>query len=493
MTRPAAALPLIVLITACAAGGPPEPVAIPDPVWRGIQREPDERLNEWIRDLYTFSADGIVTADDVARYGLVLHARRRAKLLGKLLEFDLDADGRVTRTEVQDAKFNDPGQEWGTIDRAMLDGDADKNGVLTFREMSAFAAAEAGQSRSVSSQSNPMMFDLDRDGKVDPREVSDAIAQIAAAKSTSVPDASAPALGRACSLPALGPDTQTIALSVYDGNALSTVALDGQDTETSVVRVRIEPGDTPLYVFVTGLKSIVWKFEGETGRIERVIAQAGRGGSSGVVGLGNIREKVSFLPADVCGEYATSTDDSKALLLKTKLSMALGRDLSQLIAYSSPGGVGVPSGKELKPGAGSRSDGPTIQTVEGTFVIRDGVPVKIAGAEGLSTEREFLRYYPGGLVEIDPLEVITPGQAARYDVLPQEAGLLQLIADGALRRSPDGVYVIEKPFARFPAGLNGGHSVRFLLRNGIPFPGGSPGHSDVISEETGECIGARCN
>jgi hypothetical protein len=38
---------------------------------------------------------------------------------------------------------------------------------------------------------------------------------------------------------------------------------------------------------------------------------------------------------------------------------------------------------------------------------------------------------------------------------------------------------------RFPAGLSGAHSVRFLRLRGIAKPDGDPGHSVVISEEIG--------
>jgi hypothetical protein len=39
---------------------------------------------------------------------------------------------------------------------------------------------------------------------------------------------------------------------------------------------------------------------------------------------------------------------------------------------------------------------------------------------------------------------------------------------------------------RFPGGLTGAHSVNFLLRRGVPKPSGHPGHSTVVSEDTGE-------
>lgn len=54
---------------------------------------------------------------------------------------------------------------------------------------------------------------------------------------------------------------------------------------------------------------------------------------------------------------------------------------------------------------------------------------------------------------------------------------------------PSGYRIIKK--MRFPAGLNGGHSVRFMLAKGVPMPEGSPGHSEVLSEETGASLTGR--
>jgi hypothetical protein len=101
---------------------------------------------------------------------------------------------------------------------------------------------------------------------------------------------------------------------------------------------------------------------------------------------------------------------------------------------------------------------------------------------------EVARYYPGGLVEIDPSQVVAAAPAARYDVLPNQAGLIQLVQAGALARNKSGEFLIERKI-RFPAELNGAHSVRFLLLRGVPEPDGHPGHSCVIVEETGAPLG----
>ena len=75
----------------------------------------------------------------------------------------------------------------------------------------------------------------------------------------------------------------------------------------------------------------------------------------------------------------------------------------------------------------------------------------------------------------------------RYQVLPEEAGLNQLMRAGKIAQDRGGEYLIKKKI-RFPADLTGAHSVKFLLLRGVPSPDGDSGHSEVISEETGKEI-----
>ena len=103
------------------------------------------------------------------------------------------------------------------------------------------------------------------------------------------------------------------------------------------------------------------------------------------------------------------------------------------------------------------------------------------------------RAYPGGIESVMPEDVLSNGTIEPYDVLPRQAGLVQLVRSGHLRVLSDRTFSIDRPIPRFPAGLGGRQSVEFVLRRGVPMPKGDPGHSLVLIEETGECIGARCS
>ena len=107
--------------------------------------------------------------------------------------------------------------------------------------------------------------------------------------------------------------------------------------------------------------------------------------------------------------------------------------------------------------------------------------------EGDDISSELGRFSPGGVMEVDPSTVVASGPVERYIVLPEEAGLRQILNDGVLTKNRAGEYLIHKA-TRFPAGLAGAHSVTFLLLKGVPMPEGNPRHSTVVSEETGEVL-----
>lgn len=52
-------------------------------------------------------------------------------------------------------------------------------------------------------------------------------------------------------------------------------------------------------------------------------------------------------------------------------------------------------------------------------------------------------------------------------------------------------YVIQRDL-EIPGGLHGAHSVVFVLEKGVPYPRGDAGHSVILDQATGACIGAVC-
>ena len=123
--------------------------------------------------------------------------------------------------------------------------------------------------------------------------------------------------------------------------------------------------------------------------------------------------------------------------------------------------------------------------------------------------RMALTYNPAGVIELAPEAVVATLPASRFKLLPQQAGLAQLVDQGALEifRSTKALVITESEVQntqlpshlvirkkmRYPAGLFGGHSTNFVLPPDVPEPEGNPGHSRVIKgkEAAAEMVGVR--
>ena len=105
--------------------------------------------------------------------------------------------------------------------------------------------------------------------------------------------------------------------------------------------------------------------------------------------------------------------------------------------------------------------------------------------------RDAIRYWPGGLVEIDPRSVVTPTTVARYEVLPSQMGLAQLLGSGAIQREPGSRALrVVKPIPRMPPAMGGAHSEQLILNRDVPTPPGDPVHSCVRREGSTEIEGS---
>jgi Ca2+-binding EF-hand superfamily protein len=484
------------------------------------------------------NSDGALNGADIAFEKAIAAAGFRASALMRIMTADLDGDGAVTEQELlskqrYDQRRNDPASGAAAKARAERDAaqireamaiDTDKDGRITSEEAVGLGMAwmarndsspqsSGGRLRELLEQtgtdtvSTEQFMDIatdlfkatDADGngtisqgefpalrkRMEERQRHAAMAE---------QQRKAEAARKACALPKPSSAAKVLLLSAYEGDALSTATIETQDVEVRTASITVEPGDEPLYVVALSHRAMIWRLSGAAERVERVvlasqsIVEAGVSRSdvrplAGITGIP--ADKVTFLPKPLCLSYFSETPSIEAARTIGIVKGETGRAPIVATRYSVSD-VAIPSAT-LQPSRDRSAARTAIRTRgDGTSYSIDpnGIP-RPEAARNNELESEALRFYPGGVVEIDAGAVVASGEAARYEVLPSQAGLLQLVRSGALSRNRKGDFLIKQKI-RFPAGLYGAHSVRFLLLSGVPVPDGDPGHSCAVSEETGQ-------
>ncbi|MDM9626792.1 hypothetical protein QTL95_12855 [Rhizobium sp. S152] len=435
--------------------------------------------------------DQRLTADDIARAEQREQARRRAGLLTPFFERDLDGDGKVTPAEIADAPVTMSRREPLTA----MDGDHD--GTVTLDEALVYAGVRAAlpdAGRTTSRLSQLLALDPNKDGTLTADELEtlgrsafayfdrdgDGVLseQEMAVREKAMNERQVKiALERRaalCNLPKAGQTDRVLFVGAYEAAALSDVTVSGQDAVTGTAELAIDAGDTPLYIVVSSYGSIIWRLTGHTERVARLVVASDRKGG-GATGLQT--EKVTIVSQPRCLPYASSQGAGLQHVMTT-LGAFTGKPVDDVLASYTLPKANLPSNAvpaaEWKP---TRNPAPLKPIPLNMGQLRNVDP---------ATYQSFIRFNPAGLVSIDPAAVVSQGVAERYQVLPQEAGLLQLLMDGSLEANGSRGYLVRKPIPRFPAGLAGAHRVNFVLAKGVPRPAGNPGHSSVRVE--GEAV-----
>lgn len=302
-----------------------------------------------------------------------------------------------------------------------------------------------------------------------------------------------PALGQdlraGCSLPKPSAAAKVLLLSAYEGDALSTTAIGSQDIGVRTASIDVEAGNEPLYVIALSYRPMIWRLSGAVDRVEQIIlaaqstqANGSRPDARPIVGASGIPAgKVAFLPKPTCLEDFSERPSPEAARTIGTVRKETGKDPIVATDYAVSG-IAIPSAT-LKPPSGGTDVRPSIAIENDGKSFRVDLSGKPRTEEaGNALENDVLRFYPGGVVEIDAAAVVASGKPIRYEVLPGKAGLLQLVRSGVLSESGKGEFVVKQR-TRFPAGLYGAESARFILPPGVPAPEGDPGHSCVVKEE----------
>ncbi|WGI21070.1 hypothetical protein [Amylibacter sp. IMCC11727] len=467
------------------------------------KNQKSDALQLLMRNLFAISPIGRLSAQDLEQYESIQIASQRSRLISRILAWDLNADGTITQAERE--AFT--GRQAADLELTFGLADTNADDALSFPEILNYTKTKIKTGRRNVNNRSLLLFDLDEDGFTTAPEIIDIINALEDApmnlRKTRIKRKIPNAFGKlqaTCTAPKPAQNAQLVVLTGYEGAALSTISVAGMNDVTHAAQLHIEAGTKPIYLVLASHTKTIWEFSGATDRIQQLVVQKSRvheGGGAGVVGIP--KNRIHFVEQNSCVDAVSKVDDGKGIMAYQKAQRELSRAPDQMLAFYTINTLALPSGKGGKQSSGGTDilvlNGKRYElTPEGPKLLdQPNGQGPTGGPFGSSnTMQNLKRFHPAGIRKFDVDKVISPKPAQAYDVLPQEAGLMQLMVEDKIRVNGRGYYLIAKPIARYPAGLAGGHSVKFLLGEDVPVPAGSPGHSSVYSIGEGKCLTNRC-
>ena len=463
----------------------------------GIERVIAEALGPIRR--YDIDGDGL-DATDIKTAEAISLARQRSPLLLSYLYFDLDGDLKISEEEIRTlmhAQRNDGDALAQEIARIMA-LDRNRDGFVTAAEITAIATVDWHDQIDFRQLRQILAADPNGDGRFKPEEM-EALVRAAlksvdsdgdgmideaeyAAKEQEILRAHVAAFNPDCRPPQAAKGEELTRAFLSNGLAQPTVTVSGQDRETSLARVVIEPGDHPLYLLLSS-SNMILKFEGATARLKHVVVmsmapseleEAENWAGVGLVGIS--RDLVTFLPGAACSMQSDSITQESTERENRMIAAAIGAKAPAAVGAHAAEGLSLPSGQAINP----QKDIDVMVDEGGAYIVKeDEAPQKIEGGFTPEVQEQWLAKC-GGIVALKPSDVISLGKVETYEVLPGQEGLKRLVDTGFLARTPKG-YRLLKPVPRWPAGLAGAHSVTVFVPKGMPLPKDVSGVS-VVTE-----------
>lgn len=272
-----------------------------------------------------------------------------------------------------------------------------------------------------------------------------------------------------CTVPDVPSEAEFVVFGGYEGDAISSASIGGPEQETNLINVFIEPGAKPLYVVLTSYESMVWRFSGAVDRVTRVVVSSsatglpkkagenvgGRPSASGVVGVDENKVAITSIS---CPNYFYKTEAAR---LNDDIAQIFGRTPDAILGSYSASQVSIPSGEIVR--------------------VKKGSPPLPEGFDAVMW-KEASRYWPAGLVNVEPKGVVAVERVETYEVLPSQMGLAQLVGSGAIERIGGNKFRLVRPIAHMPPGMGGAHSILLFVAEGVPVPPGDPVHTCVVQE-----------
>jgi hypothetical protein len=248
----------------------------------------------------------------------------------------------------------------------------------------------------------------------------------------------------ACAIPKASDAARVVVVSAYEADALASTAIGCQDVATGAGKIVVESGEGPIYLVVVAFRPVIWRITGAVERVERLVL------ASAITTPGEAREdvmalagatgvaadRITFARRADCLTYFTEVPSGQAAMTAAVVRRDTGKEPS-LVGRHHFAEAFVPSGTMHASAGPDR--GIVIVNRQGNVQItpsatNSGTSVVVQTGQS-NLRAELMRFYPGGVVDVDPGTVATSRPAARYEVLPQEAGLIQLEQSGALSQN----------------------------------------------------------
>ncbi|EEW25162.1 EF-hand domain-containing protein [Rhodobacter ferrooxidans] len=312
----------------------------------------------------------------------------------------------------------------------------------------------------------------------------------------------------ACALRPVPDGADVVVIAGYEGAALSTLRIGPEGTLTQVADVVVPEGQGKLMLITSLDPSIILRFSGAVDRINGLLSLDGM---VATIGLQRRQLKVAGNAPAACARNFLNKAEAGKPSNEDFLTAAIGKPPLAIITGTTFGTLDLGRGTiaPLAPLPGAR----TLPTTGPSAPIW----------------AEMLRLNPGGLIDIAATDVVSLSETTPYPVLPQEAGLAQLVEAGALIPQPrpevedmvmeelggrvtiqgkeffpgrgddridrNGLsyteeaplkwigrkpieYVVRREIT-LPDAMEGSHAAIFLLPDGVPMPKGNPGHSKI--------------
>lgn len=454
---------------------------------QNIEGNPERTIRNLQNYFNRLAVEDKVSVEKLQSIANLKMAETRSKILTDFMMLDEDGSGHLSINETlllsnkQRYTWYDPNSDFISTKEIDTNGD----GQLSFQEIYSFArkAALLPNKRTHAPETELNVFNTNKDKYITLDELEVGLEELLHKSSrqniikptTASKEPVYKKPPEECIAQPPSKSAQVIFLSGRYGAAVPNLSLTGQNVETQAVKVTIEAGNESLYVVATAYRPIIWSFSGSTQRVEQFVVSPAAQKDAEVVGVAGLKKSQVAIIGKGCLPLFSRPSDASGFVAKAKWGQLIKQQPDVMFGSDTLRAVSLPKGGI------------------DTSYLNDWKPNNPA-----FTHEEKLRYVfektkSDGILNLKKKDITSSVPAELYNLLPGDAGLIQLIDEGALEMVDHKTYRIAKPIEHLPAPVSRPSTNAFVLSKGIPIPKDLTGNIRIYDEETGDCLyGRRC-